>query len=322
MNHDVFNGDADGICALHQLRLVEPREAALVTGVKRDIRLLDRVQAGEGDAVTVLDVSLDANREALLRLLAAGARVRWFDHHFAGEIPEHPLLDAQIDTAAEVCTSLLVDAWLDGACRPWAVVAAFGDNMHEAARRAAAALALDDARLAQLERLGMLINYNGYGVSVEDLFFHPADLYRAIRPYADPFDFIAASPAWKTLSEGFDADMARAAALSPAMADAGAAVYMLPAEAWARRVSGVFGNDLARARPERAHALVMRLPDGCFRISVRAPLADRHGADELCRAFPTGGGRKAAAGVNALPADMLDAFLDAFRARYGRGGAA
>jgi len=33
--YDVFNGDADGICALHQLRLAEPREATLVTGVKR-----------------------------------------------------------------------------------------------------------------------------------------------------------------------------------------------------------------------------------------------------------------------------------------------
>ena len=39
---DVFNGDADGLCALHQLRLAEPlADAQLVTGVKRDIALLD-----------------------------------------------------------------------------------------------------------------------------------------------------------------------------------------------------------------------------------------------------------------------------------------
>ena len=56
---DVFNGDADGICSLQQLRLAEPRESALVTGVKRDIALLKRVQAESGDEVTVLDVSLD-----------------------------------------------------------------------------------------------------------------------------------------------------------------------------------------------------------------------------------------------------------------------
>ncbi|PUE05199.1 MAG: acetyltransferase, partial [Candidatus Sedimenticola endophacoides] len=48
MDYDVFNGDADGICALLQLRREEPREAVLVTGVKRDIALLERVDAGAG----------------------------------------------------------------------------------------------------------------------------------------------------------------------------------------------------------------------------------------------------------------------------------
>ena len=59
---DVFNGDADGICALQQLRLAEPIQSVLVTGVKRDINLLQDVQAGKGDEVTVLDISLDKNR--------------------------------------------------------------------------------------------------------------------------------------------------------------------------------------------------------------------------------------------------------------------
>ena len=31
--YDIFNGDADGICALHQLRLAEARAARLVYGV-------------------------------------------------------------------------------------------------------------------------------------------------------------------------------------------------------------------------------------------------------------------------------------------------
>jgi len=48
--YDIFNGDADGICALHQLRLEEPRDAELVTGVKRDIKLVGRVNAAAGDA--------------------------------------------------------------------------------------------------------------------------------------------------------------------------------------------------------------------------------------------------------------------------------
>ena len=42
---DIFNGDADGICALTQLRLAEPRDARLVTGVKRDINLMAQVEA-------------------------------------------------------------------------------------------------------------------------------------------------------------------------------------------------------------------------------------------------------------------------------------
>ena len=57
-HYDVFNGDADGICALHQLRLADPRESVLVTGVKRDINLVKRVSAETGDTVTVLDISL------------------------------------------------------------------------------------------------------------------------------------------------------------------------------------------------------------------------------------------------------------------------
>ena len=56
--YDVFNGDADGIISLVQLRLAEPREAELVTGRKRDIKLLSRVDAKGGDQITVLDLSL------------------------------------------------------------------------------------------------------------------------------------------------------------------------------------------------------------------------------------------------------------------------
>jgi hypothetical protein len=54
-NYDVFNGDADGICALQQLRLQTPREATLISGLKRDIDLLQRVEPQSGDHITVLD---------------------------------------------------------------------------------------------------------------------------------------------------------------------------------------------------------------------------------------------------------------------------
>ena len=77
MQFDVFNGDADGVCALHQMRLESPCESTLITGPKRDISLLKRVEAGAGDEVLVLDVALAKNRDALDRLLAAGVQVRY-----------------------------------------------------------------------------------------------------------------------------------------------------------------------------------------------------------------------------------------------------
>lgn len=314
--YDVFNGDADGLCALHQLRLAEPAESELVTGLKRDIALLERVDAAAGDAVTVLDISLDKNREPLLRLLEAGASVRYFDHHFSGDIPQHSRLDAHIDTAADVCTSLLVDRHLNGRFRPWAVAAAFGDNLHGSARRAAEPLGLADGELEKLRELGECLNYNGYGESLDDLHFHPADLYRTVSAYPDPFAFVAEEPAFAMLRNGYREDMGLAAALRPEAETAGGAVYLLPDAQWSRRVSGVFANDLATAHPHRAHAVLTRRSDDSYTVSVRAPLSNLAGADELCRRFPTGGGRKGAAGINRLPPESLDEFFARFQAAY------
>lgn len=314
MGHvDVFNGDADGICALLQLRHAEPRQSRLVTGVKRDIELVAKAGIGAGDVVTVLDVSFDKNRDAVLAALGAGAEVFYADHHFAGEIPEHPRLTVRIDTAAETCTSLIVDRHLGGRFGAWAVTGAFGDNLDAVARVRAAELGLDESRQAVLRRLGTCINYNGYGATIEDLHFPPAELFGRLLPFADPLDFVARDPAtFERLTTGHDTDLAAAAAVKPHAATPHAAVFLLPDAPWARRVSGVFGNDLANAAPDRAHAVVTPRPDGTWLISVRAPLTRRTGADTLCRTFPTGGGRAAAAGINALPADRLEEFVRRF----------
>ncbi len=309
---DVFNGDADGICALHQLRLAEPAVAELVTGVKRDIALLGRVQARPGDEVTVLDVSLARNRADLERLLAAGARVRYFDHHFAGEVPRHAGLRASIDPAPERSTSLLVDAHLGGRFRAWAVVGMFGDNLAAAACGAAATLGCSPAALARLRELGVCMNYNSYGATVADLHVAPDELYRRVQPYADPWEFAERDATFQELTAGYRDDMERAAGLRPELQTARHALYVLPAEAWARRVSGVWANALASAAPARAHALLTRLPGGGFVVSVRAPLQAATGADALCRAFATGGGRQAAAGIDRLPDDRYEAFVRAF----------
>ncbi|HFC53922.1 MAG TPA: acetyltransferase, partial [Gammaproteobacteria bacterium] len=175
---DVFNGDADGICALQQLRLQEPCASTLVSGIKREIDLLRRVEAAAGDLVTVLDLSLDKNRADLQRLLEQGVEIRYFDHHYAGDIPNHPGLVTLIDTAPEICTSLLVDQTLEGRFRAWAVVGAFGDNLDNSARQAARDLDLDARQLDRLRELGIYLNYNGYGATLEDLHFPPDELFR------------------------------------------------------------------------------------------------------------------------------------------------
>ena len=92
--------------------------------------------------------------------------------------------------------------------------------------------------------------------------------------FSDPLELIASQPpAWQKLRDGYEADMASGLE-APALAENECSlVVKLPDEPWARRVSGVLGNELARQ-------------------------------------FPTGGGRKAAAGINALPADQLEEFLE------------
>jgi hypothetical protein len=316
MIFDVFNGDADGICALHQLRLAEPAETELITGVKRDIGLLKRVMAGTGDQVIALDITVEKNLAALQDLLAKGIKVRWFDHHNPGELPVHSDFEPHIDTAADVCTSLLVDRYIGGRYRGWAVAAAFGDNLHESARRAAEPLQLDATQLHALQELGECLNYNAYGDSVNDLYFHPAELYRRLHAYIDPFAFITEAPEFTVLREGYAGDMQLAEETRPYEVQANGAVFVLPDAAWARRVSGVYANGLATAHPERAHALVTRSPKGHYVVSVRAPINNRVGADTLCMRFDGGGGRKAAGGINNLPEDRLDDFVRAFYETY------
>jgi hypothetical protein len=311
MRHiDVFNGDADGLCALHQLRLAEPADAELVTGLKRDIELLARVRADADCAITVLDISLDRNRAALDRLLAEGARVRWFDHHYAGHAPAHPRLELHIDPAPSTCTSILVDRHLGGRFRRWAVVAAFGDNLRVPALELAAALGLDDGRTDALRALGEALNYNAYGETETDVLIHPRALYRVLHAYEDPFDFAAREPIAAALIDRCRADLETARGVAPAHADERCTLYRLPDAPWARRVLGTFAHRLAADDPQRAHAVVRANADGSFTISVRAP----RGADALCRRFPRGGGRSTAAGIDRLPAERLDEFVRRFRA--------
>ncbi len=314
---DLFNGDADGICALTQLRNAEPLESTLVTGVKRDIQLMDKIDAKAGDKITVLDISLDKNRDGLNKALEAGAEVFYVDHHFAGEIPESDKLTAIINPSADVCTSILVNNHLKGQFVEWAITGAFGDNLKNSANILAKPLNLSAQDLTNLENLGIYINYNGYGSNLDDLHFTPEALYREVSAHSSPFGFINDSrDSFEKLENGYNSDMASAASLKPEFANDSVAAYILPNEAWARRVSGVYSNDLANGAPSCAHAVLTVKANGNYLISVRAPLENKTGADELCRSFATGGGRAAAAGVNDLPADQLQTFIERFNEFY------
>ena len=316
---DVFNGDADGICALHQLRLAERVHAELVTGLKHDITLLERVDAAAGDEVTVLDVSLDRNRAALVRLLERGVSVRYFDHHRAGDIPVHRRLEAHIDASGLVCTSELVDRYLGGRFRIWAVVAAFGDNFHGAALRLAAPLGLDAPQLARLESLGQGLNYNAYGFSREDVLIEPEALYGIVSRHADPFELLAREPMVARLETERNADLARAMSLQPLRVSPGHEAWLLPDARWSRRVMGTFANWLVTDRPGRAHAVLAPLPPGGYAVSVRTPSSCATSAVDFCRAFPGGGGRVTAAGIECLAPERMDDFLAAFAAAYPAG---
>ncbi|MGR5322967.1 DHH family phosphoesterase [Vibrio sp. DNB22_17_1] len=319
MHYDVFNGDADGIISLLQLRFAQPKSSQLVTGVKRDIKLLRQVSAqADVDSVTVLDISMEKNVEPLMALLERGVSVFYCDHHRTGDVPVSERLTALIDLAPEVCTSLLVNEHLQGQFAKWAVVGAFGDNLFAQARQLAATLSLSEEDTEFLLELGTLINYNGYGANLSDLHIEPAELYRKLLAYPCPLMLREdmASPYYQ-LKSGYASDYRYIADLAPLENTDVSCVYELPNEAWARRISGVFGNDLANTTPSKAHAVLTMNESGSdYTVSVRAPLNNRIGADEVCSAFPTGGGRKAAAGINQLPVADKAKFIQALTGFY------
>ncbi len=314
--YDVFNGDADGIASLLQLRLAQPAETVLVTGSKRDIDLVARVDAAAGDEVTVLDVSLAVNRPAVERLLRSGVRVEYFDHHHAGDGPLPPGLVAHLDAGPEVCTGILVDRHLHGAQRIWAVVAAFGDNLADVAQALARPLALTAADLAELAALADDLTYNTYGEHPDDAIVAPDALFRTLLAARDPLRFVRGDPVFARIDAARRRDMAMAASLEPLRRLRGATVYVLPDEPWTRRIRGIFGNEIANREPELAHAVLTQGEDGEFVVSVRAPRLRPAGADALCRMFPTGGGRLAAGGIQRLARDDLERFLTCLDAAY------
>ncbi|GGF00410.1 DHH family phosphoesterase [Pseudoalteromonas gelatinilytica] len=310
MNYDIFNGDADGIIALLQLQLANPIESVKVTGVKRDIQLLKKITPQAGDNIRVLDISMEKNMAELHDALCVGARVMYVDHHKAGDIPNHANLFAHIDLDANMCTSLIVSNLIDKQYHLWAITAAYGDNLFAKANSEADKLGLTELEKSQLKAFGTYINYNGYGSEVADLHFAPEDLFNELLKYKSPLDAINDSESvYYVLEKAYKADMQKAADAKVLHNCDTAKVILLDDAPWARRVSGVLGNDLANQAPNKAHAVLTYNNKGSYTVSVRAPLNNKQGAVDVCCQFATGGGRAAAAGINELDQQQVEQFI-------------
>lgn len=320
---DVFNGDADGIFSLLQLRKVKPvaaNEQRLITGVKRDNALIQQIsnEQAAGAIVHALDISFDKNTDDLERILPYVESLFYCDHHQAKTLFEHANLSTLIDASPSVCTGLLMSMHLGHAQHPWAIAAAFGDSLDAVAFAECDKLGWHRSNAEQLRELGVLVNYNGYGASVGDLHFAPDALYRALYAYDSPFDVIedTASPFAK-LQAGYQADIEQAESAETLRNDERLKAVMLDDAAWARRISGTLGNNLAHRSPSKAIVIATPNADGqTLTISLRAPKSNLQGAGDICSAFPSGGGRAGAAGVNALPINDLGRFIDSVSTYY------
>jgi hypothetical protein len=310
----VCNGDADGLCSAVQWYHHEPGPVTLVTGLKRERALVDRVEAGAGDEVNIFDIAMACNRDGLLRLLKAGVRVRYVDHHAVGfDIPSGALFEPRIDTAEDACTSLLVDQRIGGACHGWALVGAYGDNLAERADRLAVEWGFDVGDRLCLRRMGEAINYNAYGETQGDVHVAPERLYEIMVRYRDPRDMLARERVIDELDARRRQDVFRALAVRPHWSGPNGSALVLPDAPWSRRALGAVANELANAEQLRAHAVMVRQGSGVLTVSVRAPLATPYGADALCQRFG-GGGRARSAGVESLPDADLGRFIDALSA--------
>ena len=311
-NYDVFNGDTDGIFAWHQLRLAHPRDAEIVTGVKRDVNLASKVNAKEGDLVTIMDVSHAKNRKDVQRILDSGAIIEYFDHHDPKELIEHPNITYHINTEPNISTGLIVNSHVNGQNRLWSIATAFGDNHLDLAMNMAKSESLSDEQVLILKQIGLVVNYNSYGQTIEDLFYSPEEIAEAARACgSDIFKFLEQGDIFSTLLENFNADMSSAVCQEPFSISENGVIYTLPNEAWTHRIMGSFSNHLVSTNKNLACAIAVLNSDGTYRISVRSSINNPHGAGNLCGNFG-GGGREKAGGINNLPASDMNTFKEEF----------
>ena len=282
-----YNGDADGICSMVQWGLVYGIEGQRVTGVKRDIELLERVNPNPNDEIIVMDISLARNHARAVELSTQGFDITWFDHHLAGDPID--AIATHIDTSSDVCTARIVEKYL-GVESDWAQVALHGDGLSPHSSK------------PEFKELGELLNYNGYGADLSDLHFHPDDLLLLCLQAKTPQNFMG-TQAFMTLKNGFESDLSHAQNVS--ITDG---YYLLPNEAWARRVVGVMAHRINESG-DGPHVIAIDKGE-TLQVSIRGS----EGIGELCKMFG-GGGRATAGGIDALPKSEITALMKEVNSR-------
>jgi nanoRNase/pAp phosphatase (c-di-AMP/oligoRNAs hydrolase) len=270
-----------------QWGLVHGVEGNSVTGVKRDIELLANITPESGDEIICMDISLARNHSRARELCDRGFKITWFDHHLAGEPIEG--LDAHIDTSSNVCTAKIVENFL-GVKSEWAEVALHGDGLSVHSSR------------PDFKELGELLNYNGYGADLDDLHFHPDKLMRLCLESKTPEKFLQ-TPAFETLKKGFADDMRNVESINEVDG-----IYLLPNEAWARRVVGVMAHRINSTGPG-PHVIAID-KGNTLQVSLRG----NDGIGDICSMFG-GGGRATAGGIDALPKEEITALMNEVNSR-------
>ena len=282
-----YNGDADGICSMVQWGLVHGIEGNRVTGVKRDIMLLDRISPNSGDEVIVMDISHARNEKRASEISSSGIAITWFDHHLAGDLGNE--IQSFIDTSPNVCTAKLVEKFLN-IPSDWSEVALHGDGLSRHSVK------------PELKELGELLNYNGYGGSLDDLHFHPDDLMLKCLHSKSPEEFMK-TETFRILKNGFTKDIENCESIGKIDG-----IFLLPNLPWARRAVGVFAH---RVFEKLGGTQVIAIDMGeHLQVSIRGD----SGIGELCAKFG-GGGRQTAGGIDSLPKNQIPQLMNEVNSR-------
>ncbi|MBT5399965.1 DHH family phosphoesterase [bacterium] len=256
------------------------------------------------------------NYQEVVDFLELGVEIFYADHHQSGDLLNHKNFRAHINESSNICTSLIINKYLSGKYQEWAIVGAYGDGMDKSARIIANKADLSKDDRAQLRLLGICINYNSYGENEMDLLYHPSLLYKLLKHNYNPFDFISnESGVYNKLLDSYYSDISKAKAISPEIESDNVSIIFLPDESWSRRVVGVYANLLMQSNKNRAHALMVINKDKSYLVGVRAPYNNKIGADILCSIFG-GGGRRGAAGINNLPKQDKNNFIQEFKKQF------